>query len=76
MVTTTNGVGVRICVPDIENGLLELLTHVALSATKAGIDVTEPVCHVTYHHDKAPTQVRLALRMSEFAIDAVAAPPV
>ena len=71
-VTTTMGVGVRIGLPDIEHALLELLTHVALSATKAGIDVTEPLCEVRYHRGRASTQVRLALRLSEFGIDTAA----
>jgi hypothetical protein len=35
--------------PDTDT-LIELLTHVALTATKAGIDVAEPLCRVTYRH--------------------------
>jgi hypothetical protein len=65
--------GVRITMPDVEQGLVELLTHVALSATKAGVDVGEPLCEVVCHHGGASSDVRLALRLTELRIDAAAA---
>jgi len=64
---------VRITMPDVEQGLVELLTHVALSATKAGVDVGEPICEVVCHHGGASADVRLALRLTELTIDAAAA---
>jgi hypothetical protein len=59
-------------VPD-ESTLLELLTHVALSATKAEIDLAEPLCLIAYHHDHAPSAVTLGLRITEFRIESSAA---
>ena len=44
---TSSGRSIRIEVDDDDHSLVELLTHVALSAAKAGVDVTEPTCHVT-----------------------------
>lgn len=52
------------------HSLLELLTHVALSATKVGIDVAEPVCHVTYRHGNVRPEVTLTLRIADFRIGA------
>ena len=49
--------------------LLELLTHVALSATKAGVDVGEPLCHVTYRHQGVTSDVTLTLRIADVRID-------
>jgi hypothetical protein len=49
--------------------LLELLTHVALSATKAGVDVAEPLCHVTYRHEGVTSDVTLTLRVADVRID-------
>jgi hypothetical protein len=66
--------GIRIEVPDAGHTLVELLTHVALSATKAGVDAGEPLCQLTYRHAGASAEVRLALRIAEFSIDATAAP--
>jgi hypothetical protein len=62
--------GIRIEVPDAGHGLVELLTHVALSATKAGIDPGEPLCQLTYRHAGASAEVRLAVRIAEFSIEA------
>ena len=68
--------GIRIEVPDAGHSLVELLTHVALSATKAGIEVSEPLCQLTYRHAGASAEVRLAVRIAEFSIEAAAAPSV
>ena len=57
---------------DADHSLMELLTHVALSAVKAGIDVAEPLCHVTYRHRSVTSEVTLALRIAEFRIDTAA----
>lgn len=73
-VPVAEGRGIRINVSDGGHILIELLTHVALSATKAGVDVAEPLCRVTYQHSGVSSQVRLALRVAEFGIDNVAAP--
>jgi hypothetical protein len=64
--------GIRIEVPDAGHPLIELLTHVALSATKAGVDPGEPLCQLTYRHAGASAEVRLAVRIAEFSIDATA----
>jgi hypothetical protein len=68
-VPAQTGRGIRMEVPDADS-LLELLTHVALSATKAGIDITEPLSQVTHRHDGASAGVTLALRLADFRIDA------
>ena len=57
---------------DEDHSLVELLTHVALSAAKAGVDVAEPLCHVTYQHRSVTSEVTLALRIAEFRIDRAA----
>lgn len=62
--------GIRIEVPDAGDSLVELLTHVALSATKAGIDITEPLCQVTRLRDGASAGVTFALRLADLQIDA------
>jgi hypothetical protein len=49
---------------------------VALSATKAGVDVTEPLCHVTYHHGGVTTDVTLTLRIADVRIDTTPRPGV
>ena len=66
--------GIRIEVPDAGDTLVELLTHVALSATKAGVDPGEPLCKLTYRHAGASAEVRLVVRIAEFSIDATTAP--
>ena len=66
--------GIRIEVPDAGHTLVELLTHVALSATKAGVDPGEPLCKLTYRHAGASAEVRLVVRIAEFGIDATTAP--
>jgi hypothetical protein len=63
----SSGHSIRIEVDDDDRKLVELLTHVALSAAKAGVDVTEPLCHVTSRG--ATSDVTLTLRIAEFRID-------
>jgi hypothetical protein len=66
---------IRIALPESSDALLELISHVALSATRAGVDIGEPRCHITFQHDKAPSVVTLALRIDEFNIDAASNGP-
>jgi hypothetical protein len=73
--STTANHRVRIEVPDTGHTLVELLTHVALSATKAGIDLTEPLCEVESRHAGASSEVKLAFRVAEFSIDTTAPNP-
>jgi len=63
---------IRIEVDDDVQSLVELLTHVALSAAKAGVDVAEPICHVRYQHQSVTSEVTLTLRIAEFRIDSAA----
>jgi hypothetical protein len=63
---------IRVDMDDDGHSLLELLTHVALAATQAGVDVAEPVCHVTYRHDSVASEVTLTLRIADFRIDRAA----
>jgi hypothetical protein len=58
-VEMSTGRSIRIQLDDVDHRLVELLTHVALSATKAGIDVAEPLCHVTYRHEGVTSDVTL-----------------
>ena len=46
--------------------LLHLLTHVALSATKSGVEPGEPLCSVTFQEHGAASEVRLGLRIASF----------
>jgi hypothetical protein len=69
---TSSGRSIRITVDDDDHVLMELLTHVALSAAKAGVEFTEPLCHVTYRHRGVPSDVTLTLRIAEFRIDTAA----
>jgi hypothetical protein len=68
----SSGHSIRIDVDDEDHSLVELLTQVALSAAKAGVDVAEPLCHVTYRHPGATSGVTLTLRIAEFRIDTTA----
>ena len=44
----------------------------ALSAAKAGVDVAEPLCHLTYRHSGVTSNVTLTLRLAEIRIDTAA----
>ena len=68
-VDTSSGRSVRVELDGDDYKLLELLTHVALSATKAGVDVAEPLCHVTYRHQGVTSDVTLTLRIADVRID-------
>ena len=46
--------------------LLHLLTHVALSATKSGMETTEPLCRVTFREAGAASEVTLGLKIASF----------
>jgi len=63
---------IRIEVDDHDHSLVEVLTHVALSAAKAGVNLAEPICHVTYQHRSVTSEVTLTLRIAEFRIDTAA----
>jgi hypothetical protein len=65
----SSGRSIRIDVDDDDHSLVELLTHVALSAVKVGVDVAEPLCHVTYRHRGVASEVTLTLRIADFRID-------
>ena len=54
-------------VPGAE-ALLELLSYVALSATKLGVQVLESLCEVTYRHDTAASDVTLGLRIVDIRL--------
>jgi len=70
---TSSGQSIRIALnDDDDHNLVELLTHVALCAAKAGVDVGEPLCHVTYQHRSVTSEVTLTLRIAEFRIDKAA----
>jgi hypothetical protein len=69
----SSGHGIRIALDENDDhSLVELLTHVALSAAKAGIDLAEPLFHVTYRHRSVTSEVTLTLRIAEFRIDKAA----
>jgi hypothetical protein len=60
--------GLHIQLGDPGDVLLELLDYVALSATKAGIDLSEPLCRITYRRRGAPAQVQLDLRIIDIKL--------
>jgi hypothetical protein len=51
-----------------EELLLELVGYVALSATRAGVDLGEPLCRVTYRRGGAPAQATLDFRITDFRL--------
>lgn len=72
-VSRPEGPGIRIDIAQYEARLVDILTHVALACAKAGLDVNEPWCELTYRGAKANSQVRLALRIARFNIEGVTA---
>jgi hypothetical protein len=58
----------RIELSEADDALLELLDYVALSATRAGVNVGEPLCRLTYRRGQAPAQVTLDLRIADFSL--------
>ena len=75
LTSTPSGRGVHVDVDDNHDNVLELLTHVALSATRAGVDVAEPLCQMTYQHSGVTSNVTLSLRLADVRIDTAPAPP-
>ena len=65
----SHGRAIRMQLPESSDALLELISHVALSATRANVDIGEPVCHLTFQHENAPSVVTLGLRIAAFEID-------
>jgi len=59
---------IRITMPESTDHVIELMSHVALSATRALVDLDEPVCRVTFQHGGAASVVTLGLRVTEFDI--------
>jgi hypothetical protein len=66
---------IRIALPESSDAFLELISHVALSATRASIDIAEPVCHVSFQHENAPSVVTLGLRIATFDIGTASSGP-
>ena len=50
--------------------MLDLLGFVALSATRAGVDLAEPLCRVTYRRGDAQAQTILELHIAGFRLTA------
>jgi hypothetical protein len=69
MTSTPSGRSVRVNVDDNHHDVLELLTHLALSAMKAGVDIAEPLCQMTYHYSGVTSNVTLSLRLADVRID-------
>ena len=69
--------GRELCVemPGAGDMLLELLSYVGLTATKAGIPPEEPLCRVTYWHRGAVAEVTLGLRLAEFGLERAGSTP-
>lgn len=65
-----SGRQIAIEVPAGSDEMLELLSHLALSATKAGVHVDEPLCRVTFRHGEATSIVSLSLRLMAFDMQA------
>jgi hypothetical protein len=72
-VSTAEGTGLRIDIGTFDARLVDILTHVALACAKAGLDVDEPRCELTYRGANANSRVRLALRIARFDIEGVGA---
>jgi hypothetical protein len=53
--------------------ILELLGFVALSATRTGVDLAEPLCRVTYRRGDAPAETTLDLHIADFRLTAARA---
>jgi hypothetical protein len=70
--SSSSGRSIRIELDDTDHRLIELLTHVALCAAKAGVDVAEPLCNLTYRHSGVTSNVTLTLRIAELRIDTAA----
>jgi hypothetical protein len=58
----------RITMPESTDHVLELMSHIALSATRALVDLDEPLCRVSFRHRGAASVVTLGLRVTELDI--------
>jgi len=67
--TTNDPHAVRVVLPEGTGDLLEVLSQIALSAAKAGVDVTEPICRIAFRHTNAASAVSLAFRLDSFSIE-------
>src|SRR4029434_1759821 len=67
--STSSGLSIRIELDATHHHLSEPFTPVALSAARAGVDVAEPLCHLTYRHSGVTSNVTLTLRLAELSID-------
>jgi len=68
------GRGLETELPDGDDALLELLSYVALSATKAGVAVEEPLCRINYWHEGASAEVTMDLHVADFTLDKAVSP--
>ena len=58
----------RMKIPEESDMLLSLVTYVALSATKLGVDLVEPLCEISYKRGADASEVTLALRISDIRL--------
>jgi hypothetical protein len=66
---------VAVSLPEVSDGtLLHLLTHVALSATKAGVEPGEPLCQVSFQEAGATSEVSLGLKIASFDLQSSRSP--
>ena len=63
------GRSIRMELDDTDQRLVELLTHVGLSAAKVGVDVAEPLCYLTCRHPGVTSNVTLTLRIADLRIE-------
>ena len=68
-----DGRAIKLRIPESSEMLLDLVAHVALSATKVNVDLDEPICHVLFRHANASATVRIDLRIAQFHIDSAPA---
>jgi len=63
-----SGRKLRIGLSDADDRLLQLLEYIALSVTRAGVNLAEPLCRLTYRRGQAPSQVTLDLRIADLGL--------
>lgn len=49
--------------------LLHLLSYVALAATRTGVEVSAPLCQITYQEPHAAATTTLKLRLSDLSLE-------
>jgi hypothetical protein len=64
---------VRCHLPDAGGPLLHLLTHIALTAMKLGVELNEPLCQVRYREGDATAEVTLSLRLADIRLQSASA---